>query len=59
MILHGEHSVVYGKTALAASVDLRTSLSIKPSQSDKVQNNSKVPMFVFNYALIRFDDNMR
>jgi len=37
VILHGEHSVVYGKTALAASVDLRTSLSIKPSQSDKVE----------------------
>ena len=51
--------MVFGKTALAASVDLRTSLSIKPSQSDKVQNNSKVPMFVFNYALLHFDDNMR
>jgi len=39
VILHGEHSVVFGKTALAASVDLRTSLSIKPSQSDKVELN--------------------
>ena len=38
VILHGEHSVVFGKTALAASVDLRTSLSISPSQSDKVHN---------------------
>jgi len=37
VILHGEHSVVYGKTALAASVDLRTSLAIAPSQSDKVE----------------------
>lgn len=37
VILHGEHSVVYGKTALAASVDLRTTLSILPSQSDKVE----------------------
>jgi len=39
VILHGEHSVVYGKTALAASVDLRTSLSILPSKSDKVELN--------------------
>ena len=29
VILHGEHAVVYGKTAIAVSVDLRTSLTIK------------------------------
>ena len=28
VILHGEHSVVYGKTALAVSVDLRTTISL-------------------------------
>ena len=29
VILHGEHSVVYGKLALASSIDLRTKVSIK------------------------------
>lgn len=31
VILHGEHAVVYGKTAIAISVDLRTSLTVKHS----------------------------
>lgn len=30
VILHGEHAVVYGKTAVAASLGLRTSMTIKP-----------------------------
>ena len=30
VILHGEHAVVYGMTAVGASLDLRTSITIKP-----------------------------
>ena len=33
VILHGEHSVVYGKTALAVSVDLRTSVVLYKIES--------------------------
>ena len=33
VILHGEHAVVYGMTAVGASLDLRTSITIKPHPS--------------------------
>ena len=29
VILHGEHAVVYGKTAIAVSVGLRTKMEVK------------------------------
>ncbi|XP_043269054.1 mevalonate kinase [Venturia canescens] len=34
IILHGEHAVVYGKTAVAASVDIRTTLDFKELPED-------------------------
>ena len=33
VILHGEHAVVYGMTAVGASLELRTSITIKPHPS--------------------------
>jgi mevalonate kinase len=33
VILHGEHSVVYGKTALAASLNIRTNITVKEGES--------------------------
>ena len=50
--------MVFGKTALAASVDLRTSLSISPSQSDKVHNVQKSMFYSqFPFPSISHNDN--
>jgi len=38
VILHGEHAVVYGKTAVAAALDLRTRMTIKPHKELVVVN---------------------
>uniref|UniRef100_F6S111 Uncharacterized protein n=1 Tax=Ornithorhynchus anatinus TaxID=9258 RepID=F6S111_ORNAN len=35
-ILHGEHSVVHGKVALAVALNLRTFLQFRPGDQDRV-----------------------
>ncbi|XP_067862140.1 mevalonate kinase isoform X5 [Heptranchias perlo] len=39
VILHGEHAVVYGKVALAVSLNLKTYLRIRPCSDQNVQLN--------------------
>jgi len=42
LILSGEHSVVHGKPALAAALDLRTSVVVTPGTPGKVRSAPNV-----------------
>lgn len=52
VILHGEHSVVYGKLALAASLDLRTKVTIKNVKS---RRNLRVNLLSYSKTPIDLD----
>ena len=51
VILHGEHSVVYGKLALAASLDLRTKVTIKNVK----RRNLRINLLSYNKTPIDLD----
>ena len=71
LILHGEHAVVYGKTAVAASLDLRTRMSIKfpreleakygknlcDGMSSKVQNEDVTSNDNTEFGYVRTQEN--
>ena len=52
VILHGEHSVVYGKLALAASLDLRTKVTINHV---KLQQRRNLRVHFLSYAKTPID----
>ena len=57
VILHGEHSVVYGKLALAASIDLRTKVIFKLRQKHE---DMRVNLLDFSQRPLDFDlDTLR
>lgn len=55
VILHGEHSVVYGKLALAASIDLRTRVQIKINGHHKKQRPLRVNLLNYSKKSLDFD----
>ena len=56
VILHGEHSVVYGKLALAASLDLRTKVTIKNINNHHVkQQRRNLRVHFLSYAKTPID----
>ena len=50
VILHGEHSVVYGKMALAVSIDLRTKVNLKVVADEQGQLRVNFPDLEVNYV---------
>ena len=58
VILHGEHSVVYGKLALAASIDLRTKVIFK--FEGQIEDTVRVHLLDFSQRPLDFDlDTLR
>lgn len=50
-ILHGEHSVVYGKFAIAASLDLRTTVKIEQGQAETITFQFRNINFIQSYPI--------
>ncbi|KAL5034733.1 hypothetical protein BDV3_004245 [Batrachochytrium dendrobatidis] len=54
-IIFGEHAVVYGKSAIAASIDLRTTATIRPI-SDFITLSLPDLDFVFKWSVLLFNE---
>lgn len=52
VIIHGEHSVVYGKLAIAASLGLRTSVYLEEGSNKKLEINLTSMKYKHSFDLI-------
>ena len=53
VILFGEHAVVYGEPAIAVALDLRTEITVRETQGDRVHRVNGAPLNQHHHAFIK------